>query len=458
MKLQLLMILPLILSTVAIKVPVDKKQDESEDDTEVKTDDTQNKPIYYTSDESVDSYLIPPNPHTQEEVLPDSIVTPATYLLPPSADKQAGYYYAPTESGEQSDWYPIAQQTVPQDQPVKLLPPKLQSAAIPIFLSNANDSIPFKVIQDPRSGKVLTDRFVVPIPSVKLEPPAEDAPNVYTVQTPSEELELPAEEIDHQYDIPKLSANKGEHYLDHQQPIAPHLLPPKQFIRKYKKPTKIYPKKYEGSFKPVPIPIAQFADEALSEVPRAKPAKYFKPLPSIDGVNLTPIDEKRIYQYELAQQKQKLKAEGSQEQQDESAEKYVPVPPTEQDASESHYRYPGHNAYPVPLRPVPAAAPAPIRVAPTAAPPPQNHAQAPPAPDDRTEFRMHGMKGPHSYQFGYDTGKGKNRQFRYEERDNDGLVRGHYGYMDKHGKLRVVNYRAHPEHGFQADTQEENKE
>lgn len=25
---------------------------------------------------------------------------------------------------------------------------------------------------------------------------------------------------------------------------------------------------------------------------------------------------------------------------------------------------------------------------------------------ERTEFRMHGMKGPHSYQFGYDTGKG----------------------------------------------------
>lgn len=29
-----------------------------------------------------------------------------------------------------------------------------------------------------------------------------------------------------------------------------------------------------------------------------------------------------------------------QEQQEESAEKYVPVAPTEQDASESHYRYP----------------------------------------------------------------------------------------------------------------------
>lgn len=32
--------------------------------------------------------------------------------------------------------------------------------------------------------------------------------------------------------------------------------------------------------------------------------------------------------------------------------------------------------------------------------------RAPPPPGDRTEFRMHGMKGPHSYQFGFDTGKG----------------------------------------------------
>ncbi|KAL0892256.1 hypothetical protein ABMA27_015439 [Loxostege sticticalis] len=461
MKQQLLLLLPLFLATVAIRVPVDNRDenisnsssDQDTQDTEVNTNRTQSQPIYYTSDEAVDSYLIPPNPHIQEEVLPDTVVTPATYLLPPSADKQAAYYYAPTESGEQSDWYPIAQQTVPQNQPVQLLPPKPQSVAIPIFLSSANESKPFKV-QNPRSGKVLGDRFVVPIPSIKLEPPADDAPNDYTFQIPSEELELPAEEIDHQYDIPKLpSKAKDGHRGKIEQPIA-HLVPPKQSLRKHK-PTKIYPKKFNGSFKPVPIPIAQFADEP-SEVPRAKPVKYFKPLPGIEGENLAPIDEKKVYQYAIAEQKRKLKGEASQEQQEESAEKYVPVAPTEQDASESHYRYPAPNAYPVPQRPLPA--PAPIRVAPTAAPRPQNHAQAPPAPDDRTEFRMHGMKGPHSYQFGYDTGKGKNRQFRYEERDNDGLVHGHYGYVDKHGKLRVVNYRAHPEHGFQADTQEDNKE
>jgi hypothetical protein len=44
-----------------------------------------------------------------------------------------------------------------------------------------------------------------------------------------------------------------------------------------------------------------------------------------------------------------------------------------------------------------------------------------------------------------------NRQFRYEERDTHGHVKGHYGFYNKHGKLQIVNYSAHPEHGFHAD-------
>ncbi|XP_042861357.1 early nodulin-75-like [Penaeus japonicus] len=69
----------------------------------------------------------------------------------------------------------------------------------------------------------------------------------------------------------------------------------------------------------------------------------------------------------------------------------------------------------------------------------------------RLAFQIHGQQGPHSYRFGYDTGKGKNRQFRYEERDGYGQVHGRYGFYDKDGKLQVVNYSAHPEHGFSAD-------
>ncbi|XP_050702951.1 adhesive plaque matrix protein-like [Eriocheir sinensis] len=71
--------------------------------------------------------------------------------------------------------------------------------------------------------------------------------------------------------------------------------------------------------------------------------------------------------------------------------------------------------------------------------------------EGRLAFQIHGQQGPHSYRFGYDTGKGHNRQFRYEERGADGQVHGRYGFYDKDGKLQVVNYSAHPKHGFSAD-------
>ncbi|KAE8746404.1 Cuticle Protein CPR RR Unclassified 15 [Frankliniella occidentalis] len=82
----------------------------------------------------------------------------------------------------------------------------------------------------------------------------------------------------------------------------------------------------------------------------------------------------------------------------------------------------------------------------------QHQGQYPHAGDgERVEFQMHGLKGPSSYKFGYDTGKGQNRQFRYEERDHHGNVKGHYGYVDEQGKLQVVNYKADPHGGYKAD-------
>eukprot|EP00095_Tigriopus_kingsejongensis_P010748 maker-scaffold277_size226016-snap-gene-0.26 protein:Tk10748 transcript:maker-scaffold277_size226016-snap-gene-0.26-mRNA-1 annotation:"tpa: cuticle protein" len=71
--------------------------------------------------------------------------------------------------------------------------------------------------------------------------------------------------------------------------------------------------------------------------------------------------------------------------------------------------------------------------------------------EDRLEFQINGHKGPHSYRYGYDTGHGYNRQFRYEERDGSGFVKGRYGFFDTYGKLQVVNYEAHPEKGFHAE-------
>jgi hypothetical protein len=69
----------------------------------------------------------------------------------------------------------------------------------------------------------------------------------------------------------------------------------------------------------------------------------------------------------------------------------------------------------------------------------------------RLSFQIHGQEGPHSYRFGYDTGVGYNRQFRYEERDQYGVLHGRYGYYDQAGKLQIVNYTADPQNGFHAD-------
>lgn len=94
--------------------------------------------------------------------------------------------------------------------------------------------------------------------------------------------------------------------------------------------------------------------------------------------------------------------------------------------------------------------------------------------DGRVQFSIAGQQGPNSYRFGYDTGKGyvyvdvviisnhfifwhlillrrADRTFRIEERDAAGIVHGRYGYYDPSGKFRIVNYSAHPEHGFQAE-------
>jgi len=69
----------------------------------------------------------------------------------------------------------------------------------------------------------------------------------------------------------------------------------------------------------------------------------------------------------------------------------------------------------------------------------------------RLNFQIHGQEGPHSYRFGYDTGVGYNRQFRYEERDSAGVLHGRYGYYDQEGKLQIVNYTADPYAGFHAE-------
>ncbi|KAJ2946915.1 hypothetical protein O0L34_g16256 [Tuta absoluta] len=448
-------VLPLALSTLAIKVPVDGKDENVTEPAAA----GKNQDAFYVSDDAVvDSYLIPPDQHRPAEVLPDYIVTPATYLLPPSPEKQIDYY-APTEAGEQTDWYPITSQVPVQRAPEVFLPPR-QADVIPIFLPN-NET--YEVLDNPRTGKAF-----IQLPSRHLEPPLEDTSAAdYPLPKPFEELELPSTEINQQFSShkdyqtrkPRKNSKKNFRLKTVEPTLALHLVPPEpQSQQQYRKPTKLYPKKVSTGFQPVPIPISEYAEGSTGDVPRAKPVKPFKPAPSDETEYFTPLDEKKIYLYQQGEQKRKLKGENEVKFQPqrqpagavEAAEDTYGVnapaqpAPTEQETSETIYRHPGRNVYPAPLRQAPPRPPV----------VPQN-APAPPAPKERTEFRMHGMKGPHSYQFGFDTGKGKNRQFRYEERDDGGRVKGHYGYMDRSGKLRVVNYNADPETGFHADPPKE---
>lgn len=295
----LFQILPLILSAKTISVPVDQKEDTANESPIKKADTPQNNPIYYVTDDSnVDSYLIPPDPYRLEEVLPD-IVTPATYLLPPSQDQQTDYYYNPTDPGEQTDWYPIAQNA-----------PTRKLEAIPILYQNTNLK-EHHIVENPRTGKAHEPTYSVPIPSLNLEPPLEDAPNDYLVPTTSEQLQAP--ESNEDYDVPiEATPRKALPFIYRpQEEPSLHLIPPQpyrtQILKKY--PKKFYPKKFNGEFKPVAIPIAQYADESASEIPRAKPVKLFKPLPSTEIDYLTPSDEKINYLYRKAENKQKLKGE-----------------------------------------------------------------------------------------------------------------------------------------------------
>ncbi|XP_045493205.1 uncharacterized protein LOC123692493 isoform X2 [Colias croceus] len=375
----------------AIRVPTVNIEDNDNDSPKVESiESLNNKPIYYSSSaNSPDGFLIPPIPHKREEVLRAVMATPATFLLPPSGETMIDYY-KPPEAAEQNDWYPIAPEQ-PQNTPQH-------------FIQNSPELTEI-VMSNLRTGKVLAkDTSVLPpTPARGLLPPLENALNFY---------------------------------FDDDSALKEGPLNQEQL--KYKKPTALYPKKVVGHFNPVPIPIAQYVDN-IAEIPKAKPIRTFRPLSGVEGVYLTPSDEKKIYLYKQEEQKRKLKNENEEEQ------RVVPTEanngneskrrPSEQETSETNNHQPKRDFHPAPVK---HAAKRPVYV-------PANKK------GERTEFRMHGMNGPHSYQFGFDTGKGKNRQFRYEERDNDGHVRGHYGYVDKLGKLRVVNYDADPKLGFRAD-------
>lgn len=429
---RLLFLLPIILTASSIKVPVDNGETATELITVIQ-EEPQSTPLYYTKENAnLDSYIVRPNSHELEEIYADVEGTPATYLIPPVKEERADFYI-PAEPSAQSDWLPILQAQPHSNRNARFQRPPLES--IPIFF-NLNQPLKQQSTPLPLS---------VPVPSTQLVPPAIDAVNEFFI---SKETELHVEKPNqpnqvNNFNLPIYDDRDGQTVNPHlelaEPTLALHLTPPRP--QGLNNPTNLYPKKYSGGFKPVSIPIMPYSDDKELQVPKAKPVKFFRPLPNSEIEQFTPSDEKTLYNFKKSEHKRKLKGEeNAQEHDGDREEKYSGREPTsdEQDTSATNFKYPGRNVYPAPIR----QAPEPSRDASPA---------AASVPAGRTEFRMHGMKGPHSYQFGYDTGKGKNRQFRYEERDNDGLVHGHYGYMDKLGKLRVVNYSAHPEYGFRAE-------
>ena len=65
---------------------------------------------------------------------------------------------------------------------------------------------------------------------------------------------------------------------------------------------------------------------------------------------------------------------------------------------------------------------------------------------DPIQYQSQGNQG--SYNFGYDTGLYGSHQFHHETKDDNGVVRGKYGYTDPNGKLRLVHYTSGP-NGYQ---------
>lgn len=256
----------------------------------------QPRPIYYDSgDEEVDSYLISPELNKPQEKLPDNLVTPATYLLPPSPDKQSSYYFLPTEAGE-SDWLPIANTEAGLSS--ELQPPRYQQDLIPILLTNQNITPhTFHPIRNIRVGKAFADSFIPPVPSARLEPPPLNAPNEYLKY-----IESSQDQNQPNLQPPLLKYRKK--VISEAPVLNLHLTPPRLEKSMLKIPTKLYPKKFNSGVKLVPIPVLQFGED---EITRAKPVKLIKPIESPEVDYTSPINDKKNYQYREAKQKRKIK-------------------------------------------------------------------------------------------------------------------------------------------------------
>lgn len=304
-------LLPIILSASSIKVPVDNDESATEILT-VGLEEPKSTPVYYIKeDANVDSYLVPPDPHKPEEGS-EVYGTPATYLVPPSKEQRTDFYI-PAQPSAQSDWLPILQAVPQNKRNARFQRPPLDT--IPIFLNPIQtDEAPI-----PRPLPAAQISQPIPIPSTQLVPPSVDAVNEFFVAEVPEHTEVHVDENNQpievsNYNLPIYNDDRNVPAIPHLDPAEPtlalHLTPPKP-QQPVNPPTKLYPKKFSRGYNPVPIPIAQFADEKEPQVPKAKPVKYFKPSPSAEVEQFTPSDEKKLYHYKKAEHQRKLKGEDS---------------------------------------------------------------------------------------------------------------------------------------------------
>lgn len=270
----------------------------------------QSLPIYYPSEDTDDSNVNLATPDKTEEENYNRIPIPATYLLPPSPDRQNEYFANPTELGEQTEWYPIAANPAKQQIP-------FIHQEVPVDPNEARANL--------RTGEVLHRGQVITVPTRNLLPPRENANNDFVVFSLSPDFELPSGGIEHplnnqpvNIELPVLrpplekphalirvkpKPNLIPHPLLRVKPESvpvPYIKPPENVQLEYKNPTRLFPKKYTNElFKPIPIPVSQYeeaADKTKPQDPVMQNIEYVAPMKEKNKILYEESQKKRQHQ------------------------------------------------------------------------------------------------------------------------------------------------------------------
>ncbi|XP_074596489.1 uncharacterized protein LOC141851640 [Brevipalpus obovatus] len=66
----------------------------------------------------------------------------------------------------------------------------------------------------------------------------------------------------------------------------------------------------------------------------------------------------------------------------------------------------------------------------------------------RVQYHEQGYNGIDSYRYGFEVSDHFNPQTRHEERDENGMVKGRYSYVEPSGRIREIHYASDPGQGF----------